>query len=140
MTLLADTDVMVDILRRFPPALAWLQTQADTELRLPGFVALELIQGCRDRAEMHRLERHLARFQIVWPEPEACDPALSLFIQHRLQTGIGLLDVMIGLTAAGAGLSLCTFNQKHYAGIPGLTTIQPYARTGRQSRTTGLVN
>jgi predicted nucleic acid-binding protein len=88
---------------------------------------------------MHRLERHLARFQVVWPEPEACDLAVSLFIQRRLQTGIGLLDVMIGLTAAGAGLSLCTFNQKHFAEIPGLTTVQPYARTGRQSRTTGVI-
>ena len=135
MTLLADTDVMVDIFRRFSPALDWLQSLGDTELQLPGFVVLELVQGCRDRGDMRQLERHLARFRTVWPSPETCDAAVSVFIQRRLQTGIELLDILIGVTAAATGLQLCTFNRKHYAGIPGLTLVQPYVRSMKISGT-----
>ena len=42
--LLLDTDVMIDLVRQYPPALAWLTAKGDEEIVLPGFVVLELIQ------------------------------------------------------------------------------------------------
>ncbi len=65
--LLLDTDVMIDILRQFPPALAWLDSHKTEELALPGFVVLELIQGCRNKAEQERVERLVARCRTLWP-------------------------------------------------------------------------
>ena len=38
---LLDTDVMIDILRGYPPALAWLRSLDDDVIALPGFVLME---------------------------------------------------------------------------------------------------
>jgi predicted nucleic acid-binding protein len=54
--LLLDTDIMIDLLRRYPPALAWLTSLGSTELALPDYVVMELIQGCRSKAEQDQLE------------------------------------------------------------------------------------
>ena len=59
--LLLDTDVMIDLLRQYPPASAWLAAHSSEELILPGFVVLELIQGCRNKKEQERVELLAAR-------------------------------------------------------------------------------
>ncbi len=127
--ILLDSDVMIDLLRQHPPAVAWFDTLEDEEeIILPGYVVMELIQGCRNRVEQERLQRELAIYGIVWPAPEDCDRALEIFTQYRLSHNAGLLDTLIGQTAVALGIPLYTFNQRHYQFIPGLQTIQPYER------------
>ena len=54
--LLLDSDVVIDLLREYPPALTWFDTlAADEILYLPGYVVMELIQGCRNKMEQTRL-------------------------------------------------------------------------------------
>ncbi|MEW6574023.1 MAG: type II toxin-antitoxin system VapC family toxin [Bacillota bacterium] len=125
---LLDTDVMVDILRGYPSALSWLESLDDEEIGLPGFVVMELIQGCRNKKEQQLVENVLAGYRILWPSPQDCDKALAVFASAHLTSKLGILDVLIGHTAVGLGEPLCTFNVKHYAAIPGLKTTQPYAR------------
>jgi len=46
--LLLDTDIFVDIFRGFLPALHWFEGHdKDTELLVPGYVVMELLQGRR---------------------------------------------------------------------------------------------
>jgi predicted nucleic acid-binding protein len=90
---------------------------------------MELIQGCRNKAEQDQVERILTAYQIVWPSAAACDAALASFSQHHLSHSLGIIDALIGHTAIELGAPLHTFNQKHYDPIAGLTTVQPYART-----------
>lgn len=40
-----DTDVMVDLLRGYEPAVEWLEGIGEEKIALPGFVVMELIQG-----------------------------------------------------------------------------------------------
>src|SRR6266508_6967141 len=122
--LLLDTDIMIDVLRRHPPALAWLTSLGTAQLALPGYVVMELIQGCRNKAEQDQLERALTAYQIVWPSAVACDAALASFSQHRLSHSLGIIDALIGHTAIESSAPLHTFNQKHYDPIMGLTTVQ----------------
>jgi predicted nucleic acid-binding protein len=127
--ILLDSDVMIDLLRQYPSAVAWFNALEDEEeVILPGYVVMELIQGCRDKMEQERLQRELATYGVVWPLPEDCDRALQVFTQYRLSHNAGLLDVLIGQTSVALGIPLCTFNQKHYQFIPRLQTIQPYER------------
>jgi len=49
--ILLDTDVMVDVLRRHTPATVWLASLGAEAVGIPGLVAMELVQGCRDRQE-----------------------------------------------------------------------------------------
>ena len=127
--ILLDSDVMIDLLRQYPPAVKWFGTLEDEEeIILPGYVVMELIQGGRNKTEQARLQRELATYGVVWPSPEDCDRALQVFTRYCLSHNAGLLDVLIGQTAVALDIPLCTFNQKHYQFVPGLQTIQPYER------------
>ena len=123
-----DTDVLVDILRNYAPAIEWLRQLGTNEIAIPGFVAMELVQGCRDSAELAKVEHFLSRFIVVWPSAQACDVALTVFIERHLSHSLGLLDALVGQTARELQVPLHTYNQKHYRGIPDLQTVQPYLR------------
>ena len=127
MTLL-DTDIIIDILRKYPPAIAWLKSLDDEEIILPGFVVMELIQGCRNKTEQEKVQKTLTAYGMTWPSTTTCDEALAIFTHFHLSHSLGLLDALIGESAVALNLPLHTFNQKHYAAIPGLTTVQPYAK------------
>ena len=69
--ILLDSDVMIDLLRQYPPAVEWFDTLEDEEeVILPGYVVMELIQGCRNKIEQERLQQELAICGVVWPSPE----------------------------------------------------------------------
>ncbi|MDM8516302.1 PIN domain-containing protein [Desulfobacterales bacterium HSG16] len=124
---------MIDLLRQYAPAVEWFDTLEDEEeIILPGYVVMELIQGCRNKVEQDRLQRELAAYGIAWPSSEDCDKALEIFTCYRLSHNAGLLDVLIGQTAVALDIPLYTFNQKHYRFIPGLQTVQPYEKGSEQ--------
>lgn len=127
--LLLDTDVMVDLLRGFPPAVAWLQSAASEQVGVPGYVAMELIQGCRDRQEQRVVEAELRKVEVLWPKAASCNRALSTFAQFHLSHGVGLLDALIAELAKELDVPLSTFNEKHYKPIPDLQTVQPYSKS-----------
>ncbi len=124
--MLLDSDVMIDVLRNHPPAVAWLSGLGNTLVALPGFVAMELLQGCPNLAEQQRVQRRIARFLVYWPGVTDCNRAYHDFAAYHLSHGMGILDALIGHTAVGKNELLATFNVKHFAPISGLRTIQPY--------------
>lgn len=127
--LLLDSDVLVDILRGYLPAVRWLEKLGSTtELLVPGFVVMELVHGCRDRAEQRRVERFVADFQMLWPTQGTCERAFEVFLENHLSRSMGILDAVVGQMAVDLELPLCTFNVKHYAGLPALEIQQPYDR------------
>ena len=89
---------------------------------------MELIQGARDKAEQERIQKELEGYRIAWPSSETCDAALSVFANYHLSHVLGILDALIGQMAAVLNLPLYTFNEKHYAAIPNLRTVQPYEK------------
>lgn len=129
--ILVDTDVMVDVLRRHQAAILWLASLGDEEIAVPGFVAMELIQGCRNKSEQTTIQRELEPYELAWPSPSVCEQALSVFAAYHLSHNLGFLDALIGQLAVSLNAPLVTFNQKHYAAIPNLKTIQPYVKGRR---------
>jgi predicted nucleic acid-binding protein len=127
--ILLDSDVLIDLLRQHPPAVGWFDAlDEEDELAVPGYVVMELIQGCRNKAELERVQRELATYGVAWLSPGDCNEALEVFAAYRLSHGAGLLDVLIGQTAVALRVPLHTFNQRHYSFIPRLQTVQPYPR------------
>jgi hypothetical protein len=53
--MLLDTDVTIDLLRDHPPAVAWISGLGSAPIGLPGLVAMELLQGCKNQGEQRRL-------------------------------------------------------------------------------------
>jgi len=120
---------MIDLLRQYPPAMQWLDTlDEEEEIALPGFVVMELVQGCRSKQEQQRLLQVLDPYAVVWLSPNECEIALQNFIQFHLSHHIGIMDVLVAQTAIALKVPLYTFNQKHYQCIPDLLTIQPYQK------------
>jgi len=126
--ILLDTDVIVDLWRKLPQAIGWLSSISDEDILLPGYVVMELVQGCQSKAQLQMIEQQLLSATVVWPTPETCDEALSTYARLRFSHGVGMLDALVGHLAVALDTPLHTFNQKHYAAIPGLNTIQPYQR------------
>jgi len=43
--ILLDTDILIDLLREYPPAVEWLNTVGDEEILIPGLVMMEIIRA-----------------------------------------------------------------------------------------------
>jgi len=127
--ILLDSDIMIDLFREYPPAKIWFDSIDDSEtMALSGFVVMELIQGCKNKLQLQKLQRNLASYETVWLEPDDCEQALDVFAKYYLSHGAGLIDVLVGMTAVSLGVPLYTFNEKHYKFIHGLKTVQPYLK------------
>ncbi|MBM3492917.1 MAG: type II toxin-antitoxin system VapC family toxin [Armatimonadetes bacterium] len=81
--LLVDTDILVDALRGAAAAHDWLSI-CDEEIAVPGFAAMELVEGCRSRAILATVERVLRPLQALWPSRSACGHAARLHRELRL--------------------------------------------------------
>ena len=92
---LVDTDVLVDCLRGTPPAKAWLERASTEVLGIPGVVAMELLIGCRNRAEIEKLQQFLSTFSIAWPDAAEFAQPYGLLAEHRLTSGLGIPDCVI---------------------------------------------
>jgi predicted nucleic acid-binding protein len=124
--IICDTDIMVDVLRGHPGAIVWLGDNASETIAIPGLVVMELLQGCRNKAEQNLVYKTLKGFKLIWPSLDACDRVLKLFSSQHLSHGIGIIDALIAEITVEANTPLHTFNQKHYLPHPRLRTIQPY--------------
>ena len=124
---LVDTDVLIDVWRGHPPALAWFAA-CDELPAVPGFVLMELVQNARDKHQVKQALKLVEPLELIWPTEAECGRALSDFVAYRLSHGLGLLDALIAACAVGRGATLYTFNLKHYRFVPGLTVVAPYER------------
>ncbi len=85
--MLLDTDVTIDILRGYSPALSWLAGLGNVTVDLPGLVVMELIQGCRNQVELRALQRRIRHFTLHWPTTTDCERAMRDFVGLRLSHG-----------------------------------------------------
>ncbi|GAB4401738.1 MAG: hypothetical protein OHK0052_25140 [Anaerolineales bacterium] len=126
--ILLDTDVMIDVLRGYEPAIAWLQSIQDEEIGLPGLVVMELLQGCKNAQEQRKLQKQIKAISVFWATEQDCMRAMTSYAAFHLSHQLGILDSLIGETAIGLGAQLATFNLKHYQALNALRTLQPYPR------------
>ncbi len=124
---LLDTDVLIDIQRGKPTAVAWFSQLSDLPV-VPGYVVMELIQGAQNAGEVRQVLKLTAPLPVVWPTVIDCNRALADFTVYHLSHNLGLIDALIAACAVGLSATLCTFNVKHYRVIAGLQIAQPYIR------------
>ncbi len=124
---LLDTDILIDIQRGYTPAIDWFSSLTEVP-SVPGFVVMELVQNSQNSQQVRKTLQLVAPLPVVWATEVDCTRALSHFTTSHLSNSLGLLDALIAACAVGRGLTLCTFNVKHYRVIPNLVTAQPYGR------------
>ncbi len=124
--ILVDTDVLIDAGRGVEVAVAQLETAAtNSTLAVSLITQMELIVGCRNRAELPILERFLGRFEIVKLNEAISDRAIELLRDYRLSHGLLIADALIAATAIVIDAPLLSKNQRDYRFIQGLNLL-PY--------------
>ena len=124
---LLDTDILIDVQRGHPPAVEWFAQLTELPV-VPGYVVMELVQDAHAQSEVDEVLKLVAPLRVVWPSAADCTRALSDFSTYHLSHGLGLIDSLIAACAVGLSATLCTFNDKHYRPVPGVTTARPYIR------------
>lgn len=124
---LLDADVLIDVQRGHPPAVAWFNALTRRP-GVPGLVLMELIQDAQNAGQVRLAGSLVHGLPLFWPSTVDCQRALADYRKLHLSHNLGLIDSLIAATALGMGATLCTFNVKHYRGVAGLVTEQPYLR------------
>jgi len=125
-THLVETSIMVDLLRGYQPAKAWIDSLPAGQVAVSFVTAAELLAGCRNRREQRIVEQELASYIILWDSEMASRLAWDWYRQFHLSHGMGFLDCLIGAAAHQYGLVLYSLNDKHFAPLPGLQVVRPY--------------
>ena len=118
---LIDTDILVDVARGIPEALAFLQRLSrESVICLSAVTQMELLVGARNLREIRVLERFLYRFQIIKVNEPICDRAVELLRRYRLSHGLLIADAFIAATALYMQQPLSTRNRRDYRFITDL--------------------
>ena len=86
---------------------------------------MELFVGCRNKPELHNVERFLQRFQLIKISEAVSDMAVDLLRRYRLSHGMLIADALIAATARAWGVPLISENQRDYHFVPELQLL-PY--------------
>ena len=124
---LTDTDILIDATRSMPEAVAFLTAQQTAlGIRISIVSAMELVVGCRNKAELAQVQQFLGRIVVLPVSSLASQTAYQLVESFYLSHGLLIPDALIAATALEHGLTLYTKNVRHFQMIPSLTVIRPY--------------
>ncbi|MFH1907739.1 MAG: type II toxin-antitoxin system VapC family toxin [Chloroflexota bacterium] len=123
---IVDTDVVIDAGRDIHEAITCLeQIERQASLAISVVSQMELIIGCRNKAELRTLDKFLSRFQVVKLNERISDVAVDLLRRYRLSHGLLIADALIAATALLQEIPFATKNQGDYRFIAGLRLL-PY--------------
>jgi predicted nucleic acid-binding protein len=125
---LVDADVLIELQRKSPQAIAWAESARNIDVNVPGIAALELVIGSRDKNERDRASRFVGQLRVLWMNEADHLKAYELAEMYGLSTGLGLGDLLIAAQALNRNAVLLTFNLRHFGAVSGLKVVAPYAR------------
>ena len=117
--MLVDTDVMVDYLRGYDPAVALVRKHAD-RIILSSIVIAELYAGVKGDREQAILDDLVSLFGVIAVTVEIARAAGLFRRDYGKSHGVGLADAILAATAQWATADLCTLNVRHYPMMKGL--------------------
>jgi predicted nucleic acid-binding protein len=121
---LLDTNVIVDLLRGYPLAQAWIATQQQPAIcRL---VYMEVLQGAENKQKMNQAVKFLGRFTIIEHTQDDFLWATQQLIQYHLSNNVDVTDALIAAPAHRLNLPFYTRNLKHFVPIIPNLVNQPY--------------
>ena len=122
--LLIDTDVLIEYLRGRDKAAEYLE-DLTANLSISVISIAELFAGLKVDEEERALQQFLLAFTVL-PVTERVARTGGFYRRDcRPSHGTGLADALIAATPEEHGLSLVTFNRRHF---PRISVVVPYAR------------
>lgn len=120
--LLIDTDVIIDYLRNYVPAVNFLENLKE-QLLISAITIAELYAGIRDQDEQHAVENFLRAFEVIPTDAEIAQLGGNFRKKYGKSHGTGLADALIAASAFHKQAHLVTLNIRHY---PMVVCIKPY--------------
>ena len=117
--ILVDTDVLIDFLRGYGPAVSFVDDHSD-RIVLPAIVIAELYAGVKGDAEQTVLENLLSLLRVVPISDEIARLGGLYRRDYGRSHGTGLSDALVAATALLEGAELKTLNVKHYPMFEGI--------------------
>ena len=117
--ILPDTDVLVDFLRGFDKAVAFVNAHAH-RIILSSIVVAELYAGVKGDTEFRVLENFVSLFRVVPVSVEIAKAGGLYKRDYGKSHGVGLADAILAATAEMENAELKTLNTKHYPMLKGL--------------------
>lgn len=121
-----ETNVIVDLLRNYPPAVAWYKSQPADTLATTPIVWMEAIGGAPNKVRRLKAANFLRRFPFIYPTEASIEWAMQAQITYELQYGVGMNDCLIASASYQTGLPVYTHNLKHYRPLLGQLAQKPY--------------
>lgn len=119
-----DTDILVYFIRADQKASSFLKTLEHTSvLAISSITRMELIVGCRNKAELRDLNKFLNRFEILPVTETISDQTISLLEQYSLSHGLLIPDALIASTALVHNEEFVSNNQRDFRFIDGLRLL-----------------
>jgi predicted nucleic acid-binding protein len=119
-SMLIDSDVLIWLTRGHLGAAQRLHAIAPWRISVVTY--MELVQGCRDKAELARLQKGLAAHdtEVLPLTPAISARAADIVESLALSHGMRLADALIAATAIENELTLLSANAKHFGAVGNL--------------------
>ncbi len=115
--LLCDTCVIIDFMNERSQVLNEL-IEKETTLFINSIIEMELLQGARDKKELHVIGKRLQSFRLLSMHQDIFDLATEQIRNYRLSHNLALPDAIIGATAIYYQIPLFTYNRKDFKFLP----------------------
>jgi len=125
---LLDTTVLIDLSRGKPEAADFVDNErrVGTDLFISVVSAMELLVGCRDKAEVRKAEKQIADFKLIQLTAAMSQQAYTLILTYTKSHGLMIPDALIAATALIESLELMSDNDRHFKMITNLIVARPY--------------
>ena len=121
---LLDSSIVIDLLRKYPPADNWLHSQG--QLGVTRVVWWEVIEGAPDKSRQQRALKLLTRFTLVELTVPDMIWATNALIRVNLSHNVDAFDCLIASVSYRLQLPLYTTNMKHFVPLLDALAQRPY--------------
>jgi len=124
--ILVDSDVLIDVIRGVSAGIQCLdEVSEESEVAISIATQMELIVGCRDKADLRSLDHFLEPFHLLEINNQICQICINLLKTYRLSHGLFMTDALIAATALALDCPFISKNQRDYKFIERLQLL-PY--------------
>jgi tRNA(fMet)-specific endonuclease VapC len=124
MSYLIDTDVLVDVSRGNPAAIAYIDSLSN-DWALSAMTALEFIAGAKNQREVGLIDRLIQVYETTAVNDAIGRLAYELLKKYAKSDGLRTFDSLIAATAMLGRRTLVTRNRRHFEMIGGLAVDVP---------------
>lgn len=123
---LLDSNIFIDILRGYAPAVDWMKANRELTLAIPSLVRMELVLGVQNKAEQEKVVKLLKPFPVVYPTSDDAMWAMNQFEIYHLSHQVEIIDCFIAATSIRLGLPVYSRNVKDLSIFSTLVVRVPY--------------